>query len=105
VVPGVLFGKPVVEPPGPLRRGEIAQGQLPPAGHATRAIRASSGLLAPNLPLFPRRLQLPVALRMDVQLPPRQHILRRDVARGAVQLDVVVVVYVSAYQTPCIIER
>src|SRR5215471_18423141 len=43
----------------------------------------SSGLLATNLPLFPGRLQLPVALRVDLLLPPRQHFLRGDVARGA----------------------
>src|SRR6516164_8510387 len=55
--------------------------------------------------LLPRRHQLPVALRVDLLLPSRQHVLRSDVARGAVQADVVVVVHVSAYQTPCIIER
>src|SRR2546425_2056561 len=71
-----MVGKPEVEPPHP---------------HAQQgAIYASSGLLAMNLPLFPGRLQLPVAPRMDVLLPPRQHVLRRDVARGAVQADVVV---------------
>jgi len=68
-------------------------------------IYASSGLLATNLPLFPGRLQLPVALRVDLLLPPGEHVLRRDVARGAVQADVVVVVNVSAYQTLGIIER
>ena len=52
-------------------------------------IYASRGFLAPNLQLLPRRLQLPVALRVDILLPPRQHLLRRDVARGAVQADVV----------------
>jgi hypothetical protein len=65
-------------------------------------ICTSGGLLATNLPLLPRRLQLPVALRVDLLLPPRQHVLRRDVARGAVQPEVVVVVHVSAHQTPCI---
>jgi hypothetical protein len=52
----------------------------------------SSGLLATNLPLLSRRLQLQVAIRVDFLLPPREHVLRRDVARGAVQPDVVVVV-------------
>ena len=42
---------------------------------------------------------------MDLLLPPSKHVLRRDVARRAVQPNVVVVVHVSAYQTPCIIER
>jgi hypothetical protein len=45
------------------------------------AICTSSGSLATNLPLLPHRLQLPVALRVDLLLPPRQHVLRRDVAR------------------------
>jgi hypothetical protein len=48
-------------------------------------------LAATNLPLLLRRLQLPVVLRVDLLLPPRQHVLRRDVARGAVQADVIVV--------------
>ena len=34
------------------------------------AIYTPSGLFATNLTLFPGRLQLPVALRMDVLLPP-----------------------------------
>jgi hypothetical protein len=42
---------------------------------------------------------------VDLLLPPSQHVFRRDVARGAVQAEVVVVVHVSAYQTPGIIER
>ena len=39
-------------------------------------------MLATNLPLPPRRLQLPVALRVDLLLPPSQHVLRCDVARS-----------------------
>src|SRR6266700_2828785 len=65
----------------------------------------SSNLLATNLPLLPRRFQLPVALRVDLLLPPSQHVLRGDVASRAVQPNIVVVVHVSAYQTPRIIER
>jgi hypothetical protein len=57
----------------------------------------SSCLLAANLPLLPRRFQLPVALPEDLLLPTGQHVLRRDLARGAVQADV--------YQAPRIIER
>ena len=68
------------------------------------AICSSSGLLATNLPLLPRRLQLPVALGVDLMQPPRQHVLRRDVARGAVQSDVVVVVHVTLNQTTRVIE-
>ena len=68
------------------------------------AVRTSSGF-ATNLPLLPRRLQLPVALRGDLLLPSRQHVLRGDVARGTVQPDVVVVVHITLRQTPCIIKR
>ena len=67
----------------PITRGRTRNG---------RCMCASSGLLATNLPLRPRRIRLPVALRVDLLLPPRQHVLRGDVTRGAVQADVVVVV-------------
>ena len=68
-------------------------------------ICASSGAPATNLPLFPGFLQLPIALRVDLLLASGEHVLRRDLARGAVQPDVVVMVHVSAYGTPCIIQR
>src|SRR5689334_8243244 len=51
---------------------------------------SSSGLLPTNLPLFPGDLQLPVPFRVDLLLPPRQHVLRRDVANGAIQTNIVV---------------
>jgi hypothetical protein len=51
----------------------------------------SSGLPTTNLPLLPRRVQLPIALRKDLLLPPRQHAHRRNIADGAVQPDLVVV--------------
>src|SRR5258708_3449786 len=50
-------------------------------------------------------LQLPVPFHVDLLLPPRQHVLRRDVARGAVQSDVVVAVHVNLHKTPRVIER
>src|SRR5947207_481550 len=64
-----IVGKPEVEPthPTPNKRD------------------SSSGLLPTNLPLFPGGLQLPVPFRVDLLLPPPQHVLRRDVANGAVQ--------------------
>jgi len=65
----------------------------------------SCSLLAAILPYFSGRLQLRVALRVDLLLPPRQHVLGRDVAGGAVQVDVVVVVNVTLHQTPRSIER
>jgi len=89
---GRIVGKPEVEP----RHSPQAQ---------QSAIYSSSSLLATNLPLFPGRLQLPVALRVDLLLPPRQHVLRCDVTRRAVQADIVVMAHVSAYQTPCVIQR
>lgn len=72
--------------PGPLRRGEGQRDQLSTSG----------GLLATNLPLLPGRLQPPVALRVDLLVPPHQDVLRSDEARCAVQADVVVVVHLSA---------
>jgi hypothetical protein len=45
-------------------------------------------LLATNLPLSSRRLQLPIAPGLDLLLPPRPHVLRRDAVDGAVQADV-----------------
>jgi hypothetical protein len=50
-------------------------------------------LLATILPLLPRRLQLPIPLDLNLLLMPGEHVLRRDVADGAVQTDVVVMVY------------
>ncbi len=43
--------------------------------------------------------------RVDLLLPPRQHVLRRDIADGAVQADAVVVIHVALDQTPRIVER
>jgi hypothetical protein len=59
-----IVGYPEVETPHPTPKD---------------GIYASSGLLATNLPLFPGRLQLPVALCVDLLLPPGEHVLRRDV--------------------------
>jgi hypothetical protein len=42
------------------------------------AIYSSNGLLPTSLPLFTGGLQLSVALRVDLLLPPGQHILRLD---------------------------
>ena len=77
----------------------------PAEGRATESYLPLKRLLATILPLLPCRLQLLVALRVDLLAPPRQHVLRRDVTRGAVQADVVVVVHVSDHQAPRIIER
>src|ERR1039458_5457355 len=50
----------------------------------------SSGLLPTDLPLASGRSQLPVALSVDLLLVAGEHVLRRDVADGTVQADVVV---------------
>jgi hypothetical protein len=65
----------------------------------------SSGLLAANLPLLPRLVQLPVALNVDFLLTAGEHVLRRDVANRAVQTDVVVMLDVALNQTACIVQR
>jgi hypothetical protein len=45
----------------------------------------SRSLLLVNLPLFSGQLQIPIPLGVDLLLPPRQYILRRNVADGTVQ--------------------
>ena len=66
---------------------------------------SSRGLLATNLPLFSRLLQLPIPLGMDLLLTPGEHVLRSDVADGAVQADVVVMLDVALHKTPRIVQR
>ena len=53
----------------------------------------SRGPLATILPLLPCRFQLPIPLGLNLLLIPGEHVLRRDVADGAVQTDVVVMIY------------
>jgi len=62
-------------------------------------------LLAATLTLLSGGFQLAVALRVDLLLTPRQHVLRRDVAGGTVQALVVVTLYVALDQTPRIFQR
>src|SRR6202795_137185 len=61
--------------------------------------------LAAILPLFLRRVQLPIPLGLNLLLMPGEHVLRRDVADGTVQTHVVVMLYVTLHQTPRIFER
>src|SRR5262249_37335494 len=65
----------------------------------------SRGPLAAILPLFPRRVQLPIPLGLNLLLMPGEHVLWRDVADSAVQTHVVVMLYVTLHQTPRIFER
>jgi hypothetical protein len=58
-----------------------------------------------TLALLPGGFQLAVAFRVDLLLTPRQHVLRRDVAGGTVQADVVVMLHVALDQTPCTFQR
>jgi hypothetical protein len=53
----------------------------------------SRGPLATNLPLFPRRLQLPIPLGLNLLLMPGEHVLRRGVSDGAVQSHIVVMLH------------
>ena len=55
---------------------------------------SSRGLLPANLTLFSCLLQLPISLSMDLLLTPGEHVLRRDVANGTVQADIVVMLHV-----------
>src|SRR5450759_1095198 len=59
----------------------------------------SGGLLPTDLPLASGRSQLPVALSVDLLLAAGEHVLRRDVADGTVQADVVVMPDVRLHQT------
>src|SRR5215467_2631757 len=61
---------------------------------------SSRGLLPTNLPLFSCLLQLPISLSMDLLLTAGEHVLRRDVADGAVQADIVVMFHVALHQPP-----
>ena len=47
----------------------------------------------------------PIPLGLNLLLMPGEHVLRRDVADGAVQTNVVVMLYVTLNQTPRIFER
>jgi len=58
-----------------------------------------------TLALLSGGIQLAVAVGIDLLLTPRQHILRRDVAGGTVQADVVVMLHITLYQAPCNFQR
>lgn len=63
-------------------------------------------LAATNLPQWlPRVLQPPVALRMDLVLPSSENVLRRDLAGGAFQADIVITLCMTLHRAPRIIER
>jgi len=65
----------------------------------------SRGLLAAILPLFPRPLQLPIPLGLNLLLMPGEHVLRRDVADGTVPTDVIAMVYVTLNHASRIFQR
>jgi hypothetical protein len=67
--------------------------------------RRSCGPLAAILPVFSRRFQFPIPVDLNLLLASGQHILRRDLADGTVQADVVVMLDVALYQTQCIVQR
>src|SRR5258708_26088038 len=59
-----------------------------------------AGLLATELALLPGRCQLPVPFAVNLLLASGQQILRRDVAYGTVQADVVVMLDVALHEAP-----
>ena len=67
---------------------------------SARPRRSSRGLPATNLALFTRLLQLPIPLDVDLRVTPGEHVLRRDVADGTIQADVVVMLDVDAGHLP-----
>src|SRR5438309_9264418 len=86
--------------------GTAANGQI--LGSRSTGINPfhrSGGPPTAILPLFPCRFQLPIPLGLNLLLMPGEHVLRRDVADGAVQANVVVMVYVTLNQTPRIFRR
>jgi len=50
--------------------------------------------------LPPRLIQLPVSLGVDLLLTPGENVLRRDVANGTVQADIVVMFHLALNQPP-----
>src|ERR1044072_1238114 len=67
--------------------------------------RSSHGLLPANLTLFSCLLQLSISLSMDLVLTAREHVVRRDVANGTVQADIVVMFHVALHQPARILQR
>src|ERR1700687_1807529 len=61
--------------------------------------------LAAILPLFLRRVQLPIPLGLNLLLVPGEHVLWSDAADGTVQTNVVVMLHITLYQAPCIFQR
>src|SRR5439155_9535090 len=61
--------------------------------------------LAAILPLFLRRVQLPIPLGLNLLLVPGEHVLWSDVADGTVQANVVVVLHITLDQAPCVFQR
>jgi hypothetical protein len=66
-------------------------------------LHPSGGALATILPLLPCRFQLPIPFGLNLLLIPGEQVLRRDVADGAVQTNVVVTSYVTLTPLPRIV--
>src|SRR3954469_3437807 len=79
--------------------------ESPPRPKMGLSASSSRGLLPTNLPLFSCPLQLPISLRMDLLLTAGEPVLRRDVANGTVQADIVVMLDVALHQPPRILQR
>ena len=65
-------------------------------------LRSSRSLLAPTLTLLSGGFQLAVALSVNLDLSPCEHIVWRHIAYGAMQADIVVAVHILLDQAFCI---
>jgi hypothetical protein len=66
-------------------RSKLQNGQLAGRPTGSNPFHPLRDPLAAILPLFPRRLQLPIPLGLNLLLMPGEHVLWRDVADGAVR--------------------
>jgi hypothetical protein len=65
----------------------------------------SRSLLPAILPLFSRRLQLPISGAVDRPLTLCEHVIWRDVANRAAEENIVAMLNVALHQTPRILQR
>jgi hypothetical protein len=70
------------------KQASMSSGCIVPPG--SNPFRRSPVPLAAILPVFSRRFQFPMPVDLNLLMASRQHILRRDIADGTVQADVVV---------------
>src|ERR1017187_427497 len=96
-----------LDEPTKLSLGMVASLQSPLPFHLARSLYLSRSrfLLPAFLPPLARLIQLAISRRMDLRLPPRHHVRRRDEADGAVQSHGIVVVHILLNQAPRVLLR